>query len=99
MVGQPIESLDRTVVGDVAIFTLDRNLSSMATRSFDEAPVEPGPDDFAATLAGRIFGADPEIDRVYVAANAVQVTRSAGWSSSAVQQIGTVISGLYRFYD
>lgn len=97
--GQPIESLDRTVVGDVAIFTLDRNLSSMATRSFDEAPVEPGPDDFAATLAGRIFGADPEIDRVYVAANAVQVTRSAGWSSSAVQQIGTVISGLYRFYD
>jgi len=99
MVGQPIESLDRTVVGNVAIFTLDRNLTSMATRSFDEAPVEPGPDDFAAILAGRIFGADREIDRVYIAANAVQVTRSAGWSSLAGQQIGEVIAALYRFYD
>ena len=96
--GQPIESLDRTVVGNVAIYTLDRNLASMATRSFDEAPGEPGPDDFAAILAGRIFGADPEIDRVYVAANAVQVTRSAGWASSAVQRIGAVIADLYRFY-
>ena len=99
MVGQPIESLDRTVVGDVAIYTLDRNLTSMATLSFDEAPVEPGPDDFAEILAGRIFGADPEIDRVYVASNAVQVTRSAGWASSAVQRIGTVIADLYRYYD
>lgn len=97
--GQPIESLDRTVVGDVAIFTLDRNLTSMATRSFDEAPAESGPDDFAAILAGRIFDADTEIDRVYIAANAVQVTRTAGWSDAAGQRIGDVIEGLFRFYD
>lgn len=97
--GQPIESLDRTVVGDVAIFTLDRNLTSMATRSFNEAPAEPGQDDFAAILAGRIFDADSEVDRVYVASNAVQVTRSAGWASSAGQRIGAVIADLYRFYD
>ena len=97
--GQPIELLDRTVVGNVAIFTLDRNLTSMATRSFDVAPVEPGPDDFAAILAARIFEADTEIDRVYLASNAVQVTRSAGWASSAVQRIGGVIADLFRFYD
>ena len=97
--GQPIESLDRTVVGDVAIFTLDRNLTSMATRSFDEAPADPGRDDFAAILAGRIFDADSEIDRVYVASNTVQVTRSAGWASSAGQRVGAVIADLYRFYD
>ena len=74
--GQPIEELDRTSVGDVAIFTLDRNLTSMATRSFDEAPAAPDTDDFAAALAGRIFAADSEVTRVYAASNAVQVTRT-----------------------
>ena len=97
--GQPIESLDRTVVGDVAIFTLDRNLTSMATRSFDAEPTEPGPDDFAAILAGQNFDVDTEVDRVYLAANAVQVTRSAGWSDAAGQRIGDVIADLFRFYD
>ncbi len=99
MVGQPIELLDRTVVGDVAIFTLDRNLTSMATRSFDEPPQAPGVDDFAAILARRVFEADSGIDRVFVASNAVQVTRSAGWSGPAGQRIGAVITDLYRFYD
>lgn len=97
--GQPIELLDRTVVGDVAIFTLDRNLTSMATRSFDEVPQDPGADDFGAILARRIFEADVGIDRVFIAANAVQVTRSAGWSGPAGQRIGAVIADLYRFYD
>lgn len=96
--GQPIEELDRTSVGDVAIFTLDRNLTSMATRSFDEAPTDPGTDDFAAVLAGRIFSADSEVTRVYAASNAVQVTRTGGWDDDAELAVGRVITDLYRFY-
>ena len=97
--GQPIVELDRTFVGDVAILTLDRNLTSMATRSFDEAPADPGTDDFTATLAGRIFAADSGIARVYAAANVVQVTRTGGWDDAAEVSVAAVIADLYRFYD
>jgi hypothetical protein len=96
--GQPIEELDRTTVGDVTIFTLDRNLGSMGTYSFDEAPVDPNPDDFVAILAARIFESDPAINRVYVAANAVQVTRRRGWDEPSESAVGTTISDLFRFY-
>jgi hypothetical protein len=97
--GQPIEELDRTSVGDVAIFTLDRNLTSMATRSFDEAPADPGTDDFTAALADRVFAADSDITRVYAASNAVQVTRTGGWDEAAQGAVSAVIANLYRFYD
>lgn len=97
--GQPIVELDRTFVGDVAILTLDRNLTSMATRSFDEAPADPGTDDFTSTLASRIFAADSGITRVYAAANAVQVTRTGGWDDAAEVSVAAVIADLYRFYD
>jgi hypothetical protein len=96
--GQPIVELDRTTVGDVTIFTLDRNLASMGTYSFDEAPVDPGADDFVAILAGKIFESDPAINRVYVAANAVQVTRRRGWDESSEGAIATTISDLFRYY-
>jgi hypothetical protein len=96
--GQPIEELDRATVGDVTIFTLDRNLASMGTYSFDEAPAEPNPDDFVAILASKIFDSDPAINRVYVAANAVQVTRRRGWDGASEGSVGTVIADLFRFY-
>jgi hypothetical protein len=96
--GQPIETLDRTNIGDVAIFTLDRNLASTATRSFDEAPDEPGTDDFSAILAARIFAGDSDVTRVYAAANTVQVTRTGGWDQDAETAIDAVISNLYRCY-
>jgi hypothetical protein len=102
MVGQPIESLDRTVVGDVAIFTLDRNLTSMATRSFDQAPTE--------APARRLrwpcshSGSSPPtrtIDTpVRIAANAIQVTRTGGWAVRIPRRrIGAIVADLYRFYD
>ncbi|MGB5188335.1 MAG: hypothetical protein WBO84_14540 [Acidimicrobiia bacterium] len=96
--GQPIVELDRTTVGDVAIFTLDRNLTSMATRSFDEAPADHGTDDFTATLAGRIFASDSDITRIFAASNAVQVTRKSGWDDAAEAYVAAVIADLYRFY-
>ena len=89
--GQPIKTLDRTNIGDVAIFTLDRNLTSMATRSFDEAPADPGIDDFAAVLAARIFAADADVTRVYAAANTVQVTRTGGWDQDAETAIDAAL--------
>ena len=97
--GQPIEELDRATVGDVTIFTLDRNLASMGTYSFDEVPLEPSPDDFVEILATKILESDPAINRVYVAANAVQVTRRRGWDEASKGAVGTVISGLFRFYS
>jgi hypothetical protein len=98
-VGQPILELDRTTVDDVAIFTLDRNLASMGTVSFDEAPDEADGDDFPAILASRIFALDAAINRVYVAANVVQVTRHRGWDDASLDAVGAVITDLFRFYD
>ena len=97
--GQPIGELDQATVGDVTIFTLDRNLASMGTRSFDEAPVEPDDDDFVAILAARIFESDPAINRVYVASNTVQVTRRRGWNDAASSVSASIIAELFRFYD
>lgn len=97
--GQPIEELDRVTVGDVTIFTLDRNLASMGTVSFNEAPVEPGDDDFVAILAAKIFESDPAVNRVYVAANAVQVTRRRGWDDASRGDVASAIADLFRFYD
>ena len=96
--GQPIEELDRTSVGDVAIFTLDRNLTSMATRSFDERPTV-GTDDYTAALAARIFAEDAAVTRVYAAANALQVTREGGWNDDAVAAVEAVITNLSRYYE
>ncbi len=96
--GQRIGELDRVAVGDVTIFTLDRNLASMGTRSFDEAPAEPDDDDFVAILAARIFESDPAINRVYVAANAVQVTRRRGWDEVSGGAVASVIADLFPVY-
>ena len=97
--GQRIEELDRTTIGEVTIFTLDRNLASMGTRSFDEAPVDVDDDDFVATLAAKLFESDPAINRVYAAANAVQVTRRRGWDDASSGAIASVITDLFRFYS
>ena len=96
--GQPIVELDRTTVGDVTIFTLDRNPASMGTYSFDDVPAGPDPDDFVAILATRIFESDPAINRVYVAANAVQVTRRRGWDDASEATVAATINGLFQFY-
>lgn len=97
--GETIEQRERTTVGDVVILTLDRNLTSMATRSFDDAPAEVAADDFVARLSHRIFAADADVTRVYAAANVIQVTRTGGWDADAEEVIGTVVADLYRFYD
>ncbi len=97
--GQPISELDRTTVDEVAIFTLDRNLMSMGTVAFDEAPDDPGPDDFPARLAAEIFAGDTAINRVYIAANVVQVTRHRGWDDATLDAVGATIADLFRFYD
>jgi hypothetical protein len=98
-VGETIEQRGRATVGEVVILTLDRNLTSMATRSFDHAPAEAPADDFVARLARRIFAADADVTRVYAAANVIQVTRTGGWDTDAEGAIGAVVADLYRFYD
>jgi len=98
-VGQPIAELERTTVGDVAIFALDRNLTSMGMWGFDEDPGGDQGDDFPAILASRIFAGDVAINRVYLAANVVQVTRHRGWDDTSLDTVGSVIGDLFRFYD
>lgn len=96
--GQTIDQRERTTVGDVVILTLDRNLTSMATRSFDESQSDVAVDDFVALLAQRVFAADPGVTRVYAAANVVQVTRTDGWDADTESVIDTIVADLYRFY-
>lgn len=97
--GQSIGELARVVIGDVASFVVDRNLASMATRGFEAPPSTVEVDDVPARIAYEIFESDDAVSRVFVTANAVQVTRTGGWDESSAGSISSLIEDLFRFYD
>jgi len=97
-VGQSIEVMDRAVVGDIAIFGIDRGLTGMDGYGFDsveEAEAGTGP---PALLAERLFGAVDRVDRVFVSGNDVLVQRTDGWSDDALDTVSSIIADLFRHY-
>jgi hypothetical protein len=97
-VGQSIEVMDRAVVGEIAIFGIDRGLTGMDGYGFDsaeEAGAGLGP---PALLAERLFGAVDRVERVFVSANDVLVQRTDGWSDDALDAASSVIADLFRHY-
>ena len=96
--GQPIEELDRTSVGDVAIFAIDRGLTGMDGHAFDSAEAAETGHGFPALLAERLFRAVNGIERVFVFSNDVIVQRTDGWDEDPLDAASSVIEDLFRYY-
>lgn len=96
--GQSI-SVAAKSVDDFCVFTTDRVLTGQDGARFESGDAAAEAEGFPATLAARLFAADPAIENVWVAASEVVVGRSGGWDDSATGSAQQVITDLYRFYD
>jgi hypothetical protein len=94
--GQPIQILSTTVVGDVAMFSTDRGVTGQSGDSF--ARDDDRGDGFPAALAGEVFALDDGIDHVTVASNQVVARRAGGWDDALVERVGSTITGFFVFY-
>lgn len=94
--GQTIEVLDTTELGETLLIAADRSWSGQDGESYTEAPIER--ETFPAELAARLFGAGLGIDHVYVMSNTVSMRRPGGWDSEAIDAAAEVISSFFRFY-
>lgn len=97
--GQTIDILDTTVIGDVLIVDTDRSLAGQDGEAFsgpDEAAAEPT---FPARLAERLFRDDPALDHVFVMSNTVTIRRPGGWDDDRVASTAGLVSRFFRFYE
>ncbi|MGH8925391.1 MAG: hypothetical protein ACREA0_20605 [bacterium] len=94
--GQTIEVLDKTELGENLIISADRSWSGQDGEAFSEASAER--ETFPAQLAARLFEADLGIDHVYVMSNTVSMRRPGGWDTAAIDGAAAVVSGFFRFY-
>ncbi|MEE8406778.1 MAG: ferredoxin--NADP reductase [Acidimicrobiia bacterium] len=94
--GQLIEVVV-TLVGETALFDLDRTLTGQDGFSF------PGPPDNTESppelLAQRLFAIDEQIENIHVLSNLVTVTRTGGWDDEALTATTDVLSKLLVFYE
>jgi len=96
--GQSIEVMSRAIVGEVAIFAIDRGLTGMDGHEFDSAKEAQAGSGFPALLAERLFAAVDDIGRVFVSANDVVVQRSDDWDEDALDSARSIIEDLFRYY-
>lgn len=95
--GQTIDILDTTVIGDALVVDTDRSLAGQDGEGFSRDTA--GDATFPARLAGRLFEADPGVDHVFVMSNTVTIRRSGGWDAAAEDAARSVVSRFFRFYE
>jgi ferredoxin--NADP+ reductase len=93
--GQTIEVTWR-VIGDVALFGLDRSLTGQDGRSFSEPPDDEA--EAASVLARRLFESDDAIDNVHVLSNTVTVRRPGAWDEGILDASSEIIANLFIHY-
>jgi ferredoxin--NADP+ reductase len=93
--GQLIE-MTSTPLGDVALFDTDRSLTGQDSHAFTAASDRTDP---PATLANRLFEADPGVRHVHILSNTVSVARDGGWDEATLTAAEDIIAHLFIFYD
>jgi hypothetical protein len=96
--GQRIVVQQPVVDGDVAVFVTNRNFSGADGVRFDSATVAGTGTSVPAELAARLFGVDPGMRHVYVAANHIVVRRVVGWDDAHVDEAVRVVEDFFVFY-
>lgn len=97
--GQAIELLKATVLGDIAIFDTDRTLTGMDGYTYRTASEAEDDSTLAASLAEQIFEAEPSTTNVFVYSNTVSVRRPSGWSDEESERVGTLIKQFFIVYE
>ena len=96
--GQRIEVLSSTVVGDSVVFDTDRSITGQDGVFYSSAEEAAAGEAFPDVLAQRLFASDDGVASVFVASNTVTVTRSGGWDDGAVAAASTVVTEFFVFY-
>lgn len=97
--GQTIDILDTTVIGDVLVVDTDRSLAGQDGEAFSRPEQVADDGTFPARLANRLFQDDPAIDHVFVMSNTVTIRRPGGWDDERVDGTAGVVSRFFRFYE
>jgi len=95
--GQPIEVLSTTILGEVALIHTDRSVTGQdgtVYLSRDDTD-----DEFPGRLAAEIFDGADGITHVFVASNQVVVGRQGGWDDSALERVTGIVTDFFVFYD
>jgi len=95
--GQPIEVLETTVLGDVALIHTDRSITGQDGTVYSSA--DEADDEFPGRLAARIFDHADGVTHVFVASNQVVVGREGGWDEATLSAVAGVVSEFFVFYE
>lgn len=96
--GQKIEIDSVRVVDDSIIVSTNRSLTGTDGEGFDSADAAEEAATFAASLAGRVFGADDAVRRVFVTSNVAVIAREGGWDDASTSTVSGVIENFFLFY-
>lgn len=96
--GQTIEIGNVRVVGDVASFTTDRNVSAQDGGQFSSAEEASASTTYPALLATRLFGAVDGVDHVFAASNQIVIRRPGGWDDDTTAAASSAIETFFLFY-
>ena len=93
--GQTIILQNRTVIGDVALFDMNRSLNGQAGEGFSSVADTEVSTTFPALLARRLFETVEKVDHVFVAGSVASVRAKGGWTDEA---LGAVEFELRNFF-
>ena len=96
--GQRIEVLGTSVIGEVAIFDTDRSLGGMEGETYATLEEARSSSTYPAALAERLLREDGSIRLVYVYSNALSVSRARGWTDAAIDQVASEITNFFIVY-
>ncbi len=96
--GQRIQTTS-TIIGDVLLLDGDRAITGQDGTVYPSPEAAAEDDRLPGRLAAELFGADPEIDHVFVASSQVVVRRPDGWDDAAVSAAQSVVEAFFLFYD
>jgi hypothetical protein len=97
-VGQPIQIVDRVVLGDVALFDTDRTLTGQDGETYT-AGTDPDGSSFGAAIAARLLDSDDRLGEVFVLSNTLSLRRPDGWTEEALHNASETIRTFFIFYD
>jgi hypothetical protein len=96
--GQTIEILKTTVIGQVLVIDTDRTLAGQDGEAYTDAGAAGSSTSFPARLALLLLESDPGIDHVFVMSNAVSARRPEGWTPEQAEGAAGIVSEFFRFY-
>lgn len=97
--GQTIILTERSVIGPVIIFEMNRSLTGQVGEAYASAAETDAVETFPARLARRLFDAVPGLDHVFVAGSSVAARTAGEWTAEAHEAVAYEIRNLFVHWD